>query len=68
MIKYATLENVSTEVLFETTMKTANGGRITKEADLEMFSEMLKERDYDPTISVGAFDTETGEYVSVFRV
>lgn len=58
MIKYSTLENVSNKVLFETTMKTSNGGRITKEANLEMFSDMLKERDYDPAISVGAFDTE----------
>lgn len=65
MIKYSTLENVSNKVLFETTMKTSNGGRITKEANLEMFSDMLKERDYDPAISVGAFDTETGECVSL---
>lgn len=64
MIEYATLENVSKVVLFETFMKTADNFRIKDEANLDMFCEMLLERDYDPAISVGAFDTETGEMVS----
>ena len=64
MLEYATLENVSKVVLFETFMKTADNFRIKDEANLDMFCEMLLERDYDPAISVGAFDTETGEMVS----
>ena len=58
MIIYSTLENVSNEVLFETNMKTASE-RLKKEVNLDKFCEMLREQDYDPTISVGAFDTET---------
>ena len=64
MITYTTLENVSGEVLFETNRKTMSE-RLKKEVDLDKFCEMLREHDYDPTISVGAFDTETGECVSL---
>ena len=64
MITYTTLENVSGEVLFETNRKTMSE-RLKKEVDLDKFCEMLREQDYDPTISVGAFDTETGECVSL---
>ena len=64
MIIYSTLENVSNEVLFETNMKTASE-RLKKEVNLDKFCEMLREQDYDPTISVGAFDTDTGECVSL---
>ena len=39
--------------------------RLKKEVNLERFCEMLREQDYDPTISVGAFDTDTGECVSL---
>lgn len=64
MIKYSTLENVSNEVLFVTNWKTMSE-RLKKEVNLERFCEMLREQNYDPTISVGAFDTETGECVSL---
>ncbi len=64
MIKYSTLENISNEVLYKTNMKTASE-RLKKEVNLDMFCEMLRERDYDPTISVGAFDMDTGECVSL---
>ena len=64
MIEYTTLENVSGEVLFETNRKTMSE-RLKKEVDLDKFCEMLREHDYDPTISVGAFDMETGECVSL---
>lgn len=64
MIKYSTLENVSNEVLFDTNWKTMSE-RLKKEVNLERFCEMLREQDYDPTISVGAFDTDTGECVSL---
>ena len=64
MIQYTTLENVSGEVLFETNWKTMSE-RLKKEVNLDSFCEMLREQDYDPTISVGAFDTETGECVSL---
>ena len=64
MIKYSTLENVSNEVLYETNLKTMSE-RLKKEVNLDRFCEMLREQDYDPTISVGAFDTETGECVSL---
>lgn len=57
MIQYSTLENVSDEVLYETNWKTMSE-RLKKDVNLEIFSEMLKEQGYDPTISVGAFDTE----------
>ena len=66
MIKYSTLENVSNEILYEANLKTMDvNGQLRKEVNLEMFCEMLKEHDYDPAISVGAFDTETGECVSM---
>ncbi len=64
MIKYSTLENVSYEVLFETNWKTMSE-RLKQEVNLDKFCEMLREHDYDPAISVGAFDTETGECVSL---
>jgi len=64
MIKYSTLENVSNEVLYETNLKTMSE-RLKKEVNLDRFCEMLREQDYDPTISVGAFDMETGECVSL---
>ena len=64
MIKYSTMENVSKDMLFETFMKTADGFQIKDEVNLNTFCEMLIEHDYDPTISVGAFDTETGKLVS----
>lgn len=64
MIKYTTLENVSNETLFKAFMQSFQGFRITTETTYESFSEMLAERNYDPRISIGAFDTETGELVS----
>ena len=64
MIQYSTLENVSNEVLFETNLKTMSE-RLKKEVNLDRFCEMLREQEYDPTISIGAFDTETGECVSL---
>jgi len=64
MIIYSTLENVSNEVLFETNRKTMSE-RLKNEVNVDSFCEMLREQDYDPTISVGAFDTETGECVSL---
>lgn len=64
MIEYSTMENVSKEALFEAFMKTADSFRMKDEVNLDMFCEMLIEHDYDPTISIGAFDTETGELVS----
>jgi len=64
MIKYSTLENVPNEVLFETNWKTMSD-RLKSEVNLDRFCEMLRECNYDPTISVGAFDTETGECVSL---
>ncbi len=64
MVNYITLENVSNEILFKAFMKSFQGFRITSETTYESFSEMLAERNYDPTISIGAFDTETGELVS----
>ncbi len=64
MINYTTLENVSNEILFKAFMKSFQGFRITTETTYESFSEMLAERNYDPKISIGAFDTESGELVS----
>ena len=64
MIKYTTLENVSDKVLFETNWKTMSE-RLKKEVNPDSFSEMLREQGYDPTISVGAFDTATGECVGL---
>lgn len=64
MIKYATLENVSNKELFRAFMQSFQGFRITTETTYESFSEMLVERNYDPKISIGAFDTETDELVS----
>ena len=64
MIKYSTLENISNAVLYQTNLKTMSE-RLKKEVNLDRFCEMLREHDYDPTISVGAFDTETGECVGL---
>lgn len=64
MIIYSTLENVPIEILFKAFMQSFQGFRITTETTYESFSEMLIERNYDATISIGAFDTETGELVS----
>ncbi len=64
MIKYTTLENITNRVLFEAFMQSFQGFRITTETTYDSFCEMLAERKYDPSISVGAFETETGELVS----
>ena len=53
MIRYSTLENVSNEILFEAFMLSFQGFRITNETTYESFSEMLAERNYDATISIG---------------
>lgn len=64
MITYTTLENISYKTLYDSFMKAFVGFRIVKEADYKTFSEMLDAQNYDPGISVGAFDAETGELVS----
>ena len=64
MIKYSTLENTTNRVLFDAFMQSFQGFRITTETTYESFCEMLEEQKYDPSISVGAFETETGELVS----
>ena len=64
MIKYTTLENITNRVLFDAFMKSFQGFRITTETTYESFCEMLAEQKYDASISIGAFDTETGELVS----
>ena len=64
MIKYATLEGVSNEVLFEAFMQAFTGFRITTETTYDSFCEMLAERNYDPSISLGAYELETGRLVS----
>ena len=64
MITYTTLENISCATLYDSFMKAFVGFRITKEADYQTFCEMLESHNYDSSLSVGAFDTETGELVS----
>lgn len=64
MIKYTTHENITNRVLFDAFMKSFQGFRITTETTYESFCEMLAEQKYDASISIGAFDTETGELVS----
>ena len=64
MITYSTLENVSRKELFDAFMLSFQGFRITTETTYESFCEMLAQRNYDATISIGAFDSETGELVS----
>ena len=64
MIKYTTLENITNRVLFDAFMKSFQGFRITTETTYESFCEMLTEQKYDASISIGAFDNETGELVS----
>lgn len=63
MIKYSTLEGVSNKIVFEAFMKAFVGFRITTKTTYDSFCEMLAERNYDPVISLGAFDLETGELV-----
>ena len=64
MITYARLENISYEMLYKSFMQSFAGARITQEATYETFCEMLEENNYDPTISIGAFDSKTNELVS----
>lgn len=64
MITYTTLETISYQTLYNAFMQAFNGFRITTEADYTTFCEMLKEKSYAPAISIGAFDSETGELVS----
>ena len=64
MITYTTLENVSHERLFDSFMKAFVGFRIVKEVDLPTFSEMLSSQNYDPRLSIGALDSDTGELIS----
>ena len=64
MVTYTTLEDVSYATLYDSFMKAFVGFRITKEADYKIFCEMLESHNYNPRISVGAFDIETGELVS----
>ena len=64
MITYSTLENVTKQELFDAFMLSFQGFRITTETTYESFCEMLEHRNYDAAISIGAFDSETGELVS----
>ena len=64
MINYSTLENVTDRELFDAFMLSFQGFQITTETTYESFSQMLMERNYNPSISIGAFDSETGELVS----
>lgn len=64
MITYSTLENVTKQELFDAFMSSFQGFQITTETTYGSFCEMLKDRNYDATISLGAFDSETGKLVS----
>jgi len=64
MITYSTLENATKQELFDAFMSSFQSFQITTETTYESFCEMLKERNYDATISLGAFDSETGKLVS----
>ena len=64
MITYSTLENVTKRELFNAFMSSFHGFQITTETTYESFCEMLEQRNYDASISLGAFDSETGELVS----
>lgn len=64
MITYTTLETVSYETIYNAFVKAFVGFRIVTEATYESFCEMLMEQKYDAAISIGAFESETGELVS----
>lgn len=64
MIRYSTLEDVTIKTIFDAFMKSFEGFRITTETTYDSFSEMLAEQNYNPSVSIGAFDSETGELVS----
>lgn len=64
MITYSTLETTSYQTLYNAFLQAFEGFKITTEADYTTFCEMLKEKAYNPAISIGAFDSETGELVS----
>ena len=65
-ISYAQLENVPTKVLYEANLKTMNpNSLLKKEVNPEMFDELLDSHGYDPSVSVAAFDEDTGECVGM---
>ena len=64
MIIYSTLENVTKQELFDAFILSFQGFRIITETTYESFCEMLEQRNYDATISIGAVDSDTGELVS----
>ena len=65
-ISYAQLENVPTKVLYEANLKTVNpNSLLKKEVNPEMFDELLDSHGYDPSVSVAAFDEDTGECVGM---
>uniref|UniRef100_UPI0040576BD5 GNAT family N-acetyltransferase n=1 Tax=Acetatifactor sp. TaxID=1872090 RepID=UPI0040576BD5 len=64
MIIYNTLDNISYETLYEAFLYAFEGFRITTEATYDTFCEMLEEHNYNPKLSIGAFDSETGSLVS----
>ena len=64
MINYSTLENVTRQELFDAFMSSFQGFQITTETTYDSFNEMLEQHNYDATISLGAFDSETGKLVS----
>ena len=65
-ISYGQLENVPTKVLYEANLKTMNpNSLLKKEVNPEMFDELLDSHGYDPSVSVAAFDEDTGECVGM---
>lgn len=64
MITYSILENIPYDILYKSFVQAFADFPISSEATYETFCKMLRDCGYDPSISIGAFDSETCELVS----
>lgn len=64
MYRYLTLENVTNELLCDTFLEAFQGFPILSKTDIDDFNTLLKSNEYDPVLSVGAFNADTNELVA----
>lgn len=64
MYNYSTLENTTNKILYDTFLEAFQGFPIVSKANIEDFYILLKNNEYDPLISVGAFRGGSNELVA----
>lgn len=56
-IYFSTLENTDLQQLYDVFMEAFANFRITRETNFQLFESMLRDSQYDPKLSIGAFES-----------